>query len=77
MPCSEIKSQHLKLVVDTLPEEQRVVLDGTLFQPVEADDSNWSISTEKGQRVLTVELEKAAPMGGALSKAPRWLVLTR
>jgi len=65
-----IKDASLKLEVATLPAAQRVVVDGKLFQEVEASDCNWYVEDDKeGMRHVVICLEKKKKM--------RWLMLTR
>ena len=53
----------------TLAAERRVVVDGTLFQEVQATDCTWALEDGKGGRTLVLCLEKKKQM--------RWLMLTR
>jgi len=65
-----IKDASLKLEVATLPAAQRVVVDGKLFQEVEASDCNWYVEDDsEGMRRIVICLEKKKKM--------RWLMLTR
>lgn len=70
----KIGAQSLLLEVATLPEGERVLVDGTLFQRVVLDESAWSVGDDKGQRRLTVTLTKEPAVNG---KAMRWLALLR
>jgi hypothetical protein len=63
------KPDAIALSVATLPEAQREVLQGELFQRVRADECSWSISTVAGERVLQVTLAKQKPL--------RWLGMLR
>ena len=64
-----VKPQSIELAVATLPEGQRTVLAGTLFQQVVPDECNWTIANVDGGRVLQVTLTKKQPM--------RWLGVLR
>ena len=67
-----IKKQSMHLEVATLPEERRVVVDGSLelcFE-VKIDECSWSMLTNKdGTKRVEVTLTKGKEM--------RWLCLTR
>jgi hypothetical protein len=63
------KPDSVALSVATLPEAQREVLQGELFQRVKTDDCSWSIATVAGERVLQVTLAKQQPL--------RWLGMLR
>ena len=62
----------------TLPTASAVVVDGTLFQEVEAKDSTWGVEDDPkaadGSRKLTITLEKKKVMG---NRQMRWVMLTR
>jgi len=63
------KPDRVSLVVATLPEAQREVLSGELFQRVKADECSWSLATQGGERVLQLTLTKQQPL--------RWLGILR
>ena len=67
------RDQWLRVEVLTRPEGERVVIDGKLFQEVNASDCTWCVEdapvSEGGGRVLALSLEKKVTM--------RWLQLTR
>ena len=64
--------QAIKLRVLSIEDnanEDKTVLEGTLFQRIDVDGSTWTIEKTGAERVLQVTLSKDKPM--------RWLVLTR
>ena len=64
-----VKPDTVSLTVATLPEGQRDVLCGELFQRVKADESSWTIASMGGERVLQLTLAK--------QKSMRWLGVLR
>ena len=63
------KPDSVALSVATLPEAQRDVLSGELFQRVKADECSWSLANAGAERVLQVTLAKQQPL--------RWLGVLR
>lgn len=65
-----IKEEWLTLEVSTLLPGKTVVVDGKLFQKVDAGSCSWGLEDgPAGMRTITVSLEKEKEM--------RWIVLTR
>lgn len=64
-----VKAETISLVVATLPEAQRAVLQGALFQKVLPAECSWSLATHGGGRVLQLTLTKALKL--------RWLGVLR
>ena len=69
-----IKDTSLKVKVMTLPAGKTAVIDGTLFQEVNANDCTWHVEDPSpplagGMRQLVISLEKKKKM--------TWLMLTR
>lgn len=64
-----IKPNSIDVAVATLPEAEREVLKGTLFQTVTADECSWTVASVDGGRVLQIMLTKQQDM--------RWLGVLR
>jgi hypothetical protein len=64
-----IKTDSVALSVATLPEAQRDVLTGELFQRVRADECSWTLASVGGARVLQLTLTKQQNL--------RWLGVLR
>jgi hypothetical protein len=77
----KFSDSRLRVEVQTLPAEKRVVVDGELFQEVVATDCAWELQdapkakAPNGERALTLTLEKKAVIAGG--KHARWLMLVR
>jgi len=67
--AAKITPDAVSLSVATLPEGERCVIDGLLFQRVKADESCWNLSTVGGERVVQLTLSKQQPT--------RWLGVLR
>ena len=67
----EVSDGRLLLRVNTLPPAKQLIVDAELFQAI--DDHSWALEDDKGARVLTLELDKAAGVVGHV----RWLSLSR
>ena len=69
MVATALLQDTVALSVATLPEGQRDVLQGELFQKVRADECSWSIANVGPDRVLQLTLAKQQPL--------RWLGVLR
>jgi hypothetical protein len=59
----EVKEEHLRMEVRTLPAAEAVLLNGTLFQVVNPADCTWCLEDAKGgERMLVLTLEKKIKM---------------
>lgn len=73
-----IRDTSLKVEVTTMEASKRVVVDGKLFQEVDAVDCSWCVedaaASAGGGRILTITLQKKPSVTG---KVVRWLMLMR